>query len=203
MSSDESAGWVSLSEAAKVLGVHPATVRNWADQGHVPSQRTPGGHRRFRLADLEAWVQSQNSSNAAEAQVVVQSAMGRARFEMGEGHFAEASWYRKLDSSSREAMGVWGRRLMEVLQRYLASSSEQALTDAREIGLKYGDILHGHGLKLTEAVEGFFTFQDFILDALIKLLEVSRPSGERSDSMRKIYAFTREMILALVEKYEA
>lgn len=92
---------------------------------------------------------------------------------------------------------------MEVLQRYLASSSEQALTDAREIGLKYGDILHGHGLKLTEAVEGFFTFQDFILDALIKLLEVSRPSGERSDSMRKIYAFTREMILALVEKYEA
>lgn len=103
MSSDESAGWVSLSEAAKVLGVHPATVRNWADQGHVPSQRTPGGHRRFRLADLEAWVQSQNSSNAAEAQVVVQSAMGRARFEMGEGHFAEASWYRKLDSSSREA----------------------------------------------------------------------------------------------------
>lgn len=43
MNADETTTWVSLSEAAKILGVHPATVRNWADQGHLPSQRTPGG----------------------------------------------------------------------------------------------------------------------------------------------------------------
>src|SRR4051794_2998670 len=37
--------WVGLSEAAKILGAHPATVRSWADRGELPSQRTPGGHR--------------------------------------------------------------------------------------------------------------------------------------------------------------
>ena len=44
--------WVSLRQAAQMLGVHPATVRAWADKGELPSRRTPGGHRRFRRADL-------------------------------------------------------------------------------------------------------------------------------------------------------
>jgi excisionase family DNA binding protein len=28
--------WLSLSEIATELGVHPSTVRNWADQGDLP-----------------------------------------------------------------------------------------------------------------------------------------------------------------------
>jgi excisionase family DNA binding protein len=45
--------WFSLSQAAKQLGVHPSTVRAWADHGYIPSQRTQGGHRRFRRYDIE------------------------------------------------------------------------------------------------------------------------------------------------------
>lgn len=44
--------WISLRHAAELLGVHPATVRIWADNGDLPSRRTPGGHRRFRKADV-------------------------------------------------------------------------------------------------------------------------------------------------------
>ena len=47
---------ISLAKAAAVLGVHPTTLRAWADKGTVPSSRTAGGHRRFRMADLEAWL---------------------------------------------------------------------------------------------------------------------------------------------------
>lgn len=43
----DSSEWVSLRQAADMLGVHPATVRNWADKGDIMSRRTPGGHRRF------------------------------------------------------------------------------------------------------------------------------------------------------------
>lgn len=43
-----------LSEAAAVLGVHPDTLRRWADSGKVPSARTPGGERRFSRSDIEA-----------------------------------------------------------------------------------------------------------------------------------------------------
>ena len=50
--------WLSLSEVAKVLGVHPSTVRNWADQGQVPVHRTTGGHRRFKKSEVELWQQT-------------------------------------------------------------------------------------------------------------------------------------------------
>ena len=43
-----------LSEAAALLGVHPDTLRRWADEGKVPVSRTPGGERRFIRADIDA-----------------------------------------------------------------------------------------------------------------------------------------------------
>ena len=49
--------YVSVSDAAEVLGVTRQTVRNWADRGWIPSQRRPGGARRIprsALASAEA-----------------------------------------------------------------------------------------------------------------------------------------------------
>jgi excisionase family DNA binding protein len=48
--------WLTLGQAAKYLGVAQSTIRKWSDQGLVPAFYTPGGHRRYRLRDLEAFV---------------------------------------------------------------------------------------------------------------------------------------------------
>jgi excisionase family DNA binding protein len=47
---------LTASEAAALIGVSVATVRGWADQGRLPSHRTVGGHRRFELEELRAWL---------------------------------------------------------------------------------------------------------------------------------------------------
>lgn len=193
--------WVGLSEAAKILGVHPATVRSWADRGDLPSQRTPGGHRRFRRSDLVEWMAHQGAASSAEAQLLVQSAMGRARFEIGGGNMAHEDWYRGLNEEARAAMGFHGRRLMDALQRYLAGS-EGTLAEAHNIGLQYGKTIRSQGLSLAQAVEGFFTFNDFILDAMLQMAEISRPGIGQADAVRRIYAFTRTIILALIEAYQ-
>jgi MerR family transcriptional regulator, light-induced transcriptional regulator len=39
-------------EAARLLGVSEASVKRWADAGHLRAERTAGGHRRFRPEDL-------------------------------------------------------------------------------------------------------------------------------------------------------
>ena len=44
---------LSLKEAAERLGVHPATLRRWADRGDVEVRLTAGGHRRFPLSEIE------------------------------------------------------------------------------------------------------------------------------------------------------
>ncbi|GAA4626727.1 hypothetical protein GCM10023196_036140 [Actinoallomurus vinaceus] len=41
-------------EVAAYLRVDPKTVSRWAASGRLPSVRTPGGHRRYRRADVEA-----------------------------------------------------------------------------------------------------------------------------------------------------
>jgi excisionase family DNA binding protein len=49
--------WLTLGQAARFLGVAQSTIRKWSDQGRVPAFYTPGGHRRFRRSDLEAFVE--------------------------------------------------------------------------------------------------------------------------------------------------
>ena len=43
---------LTTTEAAKMLNVHPETLRRYAEKGDIDSERTPGGHRRFREADV-------------------------------------------------------------------------------------------------------------------------------------------------------
>lgn len=199
---DESTEWVSLSEAARILGVHPATVRNWADRGHLPSQRTPGGHRRFRVADLNQWADTHRGTSSAEVQLLVQSAMGRARLEIGEGQLTESPWYREMDEQSRALMALYGRRLLEGLERFLSTGADAALGEARTFGFKYGEMLRAHRVKLREAVRAFFTFNDLVIASAIQVTEMGRTSSDRGEAIRKVYAFTREVVLALVGAYE-
>ena len=48
--------WLTLGQAAQFLGVAQSTLRKWSDEGRVPAFYTPGGHRRFRRRELEAFV---------------------------------------------------------------------------------------------------------------------------------------------------
>ena len=53
---DGGADWLTLGQAARYLGVAQSTIRKWSDQGRLSAFYTPGGHRRYRLRDLEAFV---------------------------------------------------------------------------------------------------------------------------------------------------
>jgi len=43
---------VSAGEAARRLGVAPATIQRWVDSGVLHAERTPGGHRRIYVTEL-------------------------------------------------------------------------------------------------------------------------------------------------------
>lgn len=47
-------GCIEWGESSGVVGMHPDTIRAWADEGKIPCWRTPGGQRRFRRSDLLA-----------------------------------------------------------------------------------------------------------------------------------------------------
>jgi excisionase family DNA binding protein len=59
--------WLTLGQAAKHLGVAQSTIRKWSDSGRVPAFYTPGGHRRYRRGDLDAFL-AQSGGTTAPAQ---------------------------------------------------------------------------------------------------------------------------------------
>ncbi len=50
------------SQAARYLGVSLATIRRWADAGHLDCYRTPGSQRRFSREQLDGFVDSLQST---------------------------------------------------------------------------------------------------------------------------------------------
>ena len=44
---------LTTGEVARILGVHPSTVRRWSDLGRIRCRRSgPRGERRFRREDI-------------------------------------------------------------------------------------------------------------------------------------------------------
>ena len=59
--------WLTLGQAAKYLGVAQSTIRKWSDNGRVPAFYTPGGHRRYRRMDLDAFLESSGPGGKPKA----------------------------------------------------------------------------------------------------------------------------------------
>ncbi|MFL5626676.1 MAG: helix-turn-helix domain-containing protein [Ktedonobacteraceae bacterium] len=198
--------WLSLRQVAEMLGMHPATVRLWADRNELPSRRTHGGHRRFRRTDIEARLrQDKERRPNPAAQLLVQSVLGRVRFAFTDGTLNSLPWYQHFNEAAREAYRLLGRRLLELLQRALTDTtlSEELRHEAIQLGSEYGSITSTAHVPVADAVRAFLYFRDIVDESVLQLAEV-RGSRDTQDlpwaeSLRQIQALTNEILPALIE----
>lgn len=149
-------GWLSVSAAARALGVSPSTLRLWASEGRVPHVRTAGGHRRFDPEALRQWLARQPArASRPGRRVSVQVRIAphlaetlRARtdrisdiVELLVEEPAEAA-YRRLPRPERRAVV---RSWVDILADAFQTGS---LADALERSETYG---RGHGLAGSSA----------------------------------------------------
>ena len=197
--------WVSLRGAAELLGVHPATVRNWADKGEIPSRRTPGGHRRFRLADLQRHMHQQDELQPVEVQVIIQNALGQTRLQIGDGQLASAPWYAGMREETRQAMRAQGRAMLEALRQYLAAGApDSGLKHAIDMGKQYAVALMADGLTLPDAVRGLLYFGDFVINSVLTWSELAAPRSpsEWALLLRHVNTFMNAVLLSIIEYYQ-
>lgn len=62
---DEPTRPLTTGQVARRFGVHPATVWDWAETGKLPHFRTPGGHRRFHVIDVERLLEAERTEASA------------------------------------------------------------------------------------------------------------------------------------------
>ena len=197
--------WLSLSEIAEILGVHPSTVRSWSDQGRMPVHRTQGGHRRYRRSEIDLWMHSRQVNAPDGSHLVIQNALKRIRIQIGEGRLESETWYQKLDDKARNQYRSSGRALLQGLFGYLASDGEVSDADARSLGYEYASRGWRHGLCSAEATQAFLFFRNLLLDSMLAVFEAAAVQSPHawSDMFRKINAFTDQIQITLLETYDA
>lgn len=202
MTADE---WLNLSEAARILGVHPSTLRAWADRGDLPTHRTPGRHRRFLRSDIESWAAARREAHPTAGQMIVQNALGRTRMQMAEGRLAATPWYARFNETHKRDFRELSRRLLNLLMVYLGEESETVPPEAASLGQEYERLGRGAGLSLGETVTVFLFFRDFLYDSVVDIYQASgqRAAREWAHMHRRIGAFTNAVLLALVEAHQA
>ncbi|HLA97380.1 MAG TPA: helix-turn-helix domain-containing protein [Anaerolineales bacterium] len=203
MASDK---WLSLGEVAKMLGVHPSTVRSWSDEGELPVHRTQGGHRRYFRSELELWMQAHTAySSGVDAHLVVQNALRNTRFQISEGRLSAEAWYNKLDEEARDQYRKSGRMLMQGLVGFLTEDGRSAEAEAEAIGYEYASRGRRHDLSAADAVNAFLFFRNVLIESLLSVFEAAsvRSPFAWSDIYRKINLFTDLILIKILETYEA
>lgn len=143
----ETEGWLALREASEKMGVSPATLRAWADEGRVQSYRTPGGHRRF-------WV------NAAATPFIQEKRGGEARWRLLEHSVVahvqlarEEAEPRPLTGQARNRERELERELIRLGTLALAQTKGEIAQRANELGGTFAKFNWQHGIAQRQALD--------------------------------------------------
>lgn len=198
-------GWLTLTQTAELLGVHPNTVRVWSDKGQIPVHRTEGKHRRYLRSEIELWAQANRQSSVGGSENIVQLALGQIRFHISEGRLESEQWYQKLDEEARQQYRRSGIVLVQGLMNYLTSEGEDAMTEAISLGYEYASRGQRHELDHIDAVRAFLFFRNMLLEAMVNVYRDSKvPSGAVWEEMlHKFHTFTDQIMISLLETYQA
>lgn len=196
--------WLSLSQAAQLLGVHPSTVRLWSDKGLLPVHRTRGRHRRYRRSEVEIWLQAARQKHPLEAESIVRHVVRRMRMQIRESHLEAEGWYQKLDQEARLAYRQSASSLLYGLAAHLAVEGQGAIAEASPIGYEYASRARNFQLSLVEAVRAYLFFRNLMLEALVAVYqEANVPTGKAwQEMLQRVHAFTDQIMLTLLETYQ-
>jgi excisionase family DNA binding protein len=198
---------LSITQAAKFLGVHPLTLRNWTEKGNVQFYRTPGGHRRFRREELVDFLARMNQGNREPTLVTAaRQAVQKAITSLPEHQpiIALASKGGVITEQQRATMRSMGRKLLGLTIQYTAGTADETiLNKGREIGRSYGKLTRQHGWSISETVATFNFFRDTIIEITfytpVNVVDIDTSNPQL---YCRINHFFNKVLLATVEAAE-
>jgi excisionase family DNA binding protein len=166
--------WVSLTEACRLLGVSPSTVRRWGDSGMVRTFLTPGGHRRFARAGLQAMLPSRPAVRPSLNDLgETPGRLARGYRRTTEDTPLRMPWVSELDDAKRERFRGYGRGIVTSLIAALDAEDTarraELLRSAEDSCAHYGRLAAGESLGASMTADIFLRFRRPFLDELASI----------------------------------
>jgi len=205
MSVDER--WLTISEAAEVLGVHPTTLRRWADQGKVEFRLTAGGHRRFAVTALDGVLSSRRKLRVVGGleQQWADRALEQTRRELSLPA-SPHEWRIVLSAQDREAFRKLSRRMLGLLMQYisLGEGGEGLLQEGERVGRTYASHALQLGIGLSDLLWVLFFFRDNMIDSALEIPQMAdlRPEANQR-IVRRMNDLLNTVQVAIVNAYHA
>lgn len=128
----------STRRVASRLRVSEATIKRWTDEGLIACFRTPGGHRKFRPADVQSFASSHDfvpevieavapGRRGSALELVLHADTGRlfdfARRWLDAGRPLEALFDEELEPALREVGERWACGTLSVADEHVATAT--------------------------------------------------------------------------------
>lgn len=206
---ERSTEWLSLREASALIGVHPSTLRRWADTGVIPCTRTPGGHRRFQRAVLTQYLKAGEPEADQPAPGKTEIALARPSEEEEAALYTlmQREWHAPFVEAEMVArMRELGQRLLGLLLQYLTrqEEDERFLREGHEVGYNYGHESFEANISLLDAVQAFLYFRTNFAQTTSQIPAPAGPADgqENVHLYRRIDRFMNAVLLGLITAYE-
>ena len=198
--------WLTLGKASQLLGIHPTTLRAWVDAGLVHAFLTPGGHRRFQVAELHAFLNRRRADTETRALTAApDQTLQQIRQQLSKQPVAQQSWYQRMSDEQRIHQRETGARLLGLLLQFVSRSedAEHFIVEGRALVQEYGREFALANFSIRELAQAFLFFRRMIVNAAYYPVGGSAPNdAEGMRLLQRITLFMDEMLVATLDAYE-
>jgi len=143
---------LTLSKTSKILGVTTKTLRNWDKQGKIKTERTPGGHRRIPVSEIERLTNGNNQEDKRETTLAYCRCSTQKQKENLERQVGRVLEYCNKNEWKTDLFKDIGSGLNENRKEYKKLLKRISCEDVKRVVVEFKDRIARHG---------FITFQRF------------------------------------------
>jgi putative resolvase len=196
---------VSISEAAKELGVSIDTLRRWEAAGKLEVERTPNGHRRYDLAKLRGLVPRKAKSTRLTlcyARVSSQDQKGDLKRQIAllESYCAANGWNYEIVRDLGSGLNYHKRGLRELIKRICNGDVGRLVLTHKDRLLRFGSELifslceqFGTEVVIINASQEA-SFEEELVSDVLEIITVfsARLYGSRSHKNKRVMEKLKE-----------
>jgi excisionase family DNA binding protein len=196
---------LSISEASHMLGVSEVTLRQWTDEGKVKAFITPGGHRRYTIANLKKLMSPHQRPHGIKDLASKLEDTAPVHREIAASYFHQSALFNRLDGEAQQYFAALGRRFLNLIIKYVSEPprQEENLKSVKEAGYRFGEMAAKKGLSLTETMQAFIQHRDPIINVTTDMMKKHEGVNRRIiESISLVNHALDEALLSLVTAHQ-